>query len=115
MINSNPTFHYRNIQRYIFHTELLVIFLQRSVLLDLRVLKMSTLNITLILSACTYYGCVSVLGLISWKRQNLSFLKTICKNCFCILDTFYHVKCFDKSSFVVFVVHVVIVSVCCRD
>lgn len=97
---------YRNIY---FTTKILVIFLRRSVLLDLCVPETSMLNITLTLSACTYYGYVSVLGQISWKCKSLSFLKTICKNCFCTLDTFYHVKCFDKSSFVVFVVHVVIV------
>lgn len=45
------------------------------------------------------------------NKKKKTNTKKVLKNCFCILATFYHVKCFDKCSFVVFVVHVVIVLV----
>lgn len=103
MIDSNLTLQYKLIQKYIFHsTNTMVMFLQTSVLLDFCVLKCPCLNFSLSLYILWMCEC-----------QNLSFLKTICKNSFLILATFYHVKCFDKCSFVVFVVHVVIV--CCRE
>lgn len=54
---------------------MLFIFLQKSVLLVSW--KCPYLNITYSLSACTHYGCECTYT--SWKCENPSFLKMICK------------------------------------